>query len=71
MRKSRVIAKLEAQVKDAGGIRAWSRANPAFSASFISEVLRGNAPPSKNLLALLGYEAVREVRYRPITEVAA
>lgn len=84
MGKSQVIAKLDQQVREAGGIRAWSRQheykrrNPAtgkmetrgFSASFISEVLKGNIPPSKNLLALLGYEVVTVTTYRPIEEVA-
>lgn len=79
-----VIAKLTRQVDEAGGIRAWCRNTtyqrwnesrqewePAgFSASFISDVLAGKIEPSKNLLRLLGFEAVRQVRYRPITPVA-
>ena len=84
MGKMQVIQKLDAQVREAGGIRAWSRAheyqrrNPktgkmetrGFSASFISEVLAGHLPPSKNLLALLGYEAVTVITYRPLVEAA-
>jgi hypothetical protein len=70
MSKSDVIAKLDAQVREAGGIRAWSRNHPGFSASFISAVLVGKNEPSKNLLALLGYEVVREVKYRPISAAA-
>lgn len=71
MTKTQVIIQLDAQVREAGGIRAWSRAHPGFSASFISDVLKGKLDPSKNLLALLGYEAVREVRYRALTPTAA
>jgi hypothetical protein len=57
-------------------MRAWSRLH-GFSASFISDVLAGNVEPSKRLLSLLGYERVKEVRYRrigtpePAAEVAA
>lgn len=82
MRKTQVIQKLDQQVREAGGIRAWSRAhkyqwlNPktgemetkGFSASFVSEVLAGNIPPSKNLLALLGYQAVTVIKYRALVD---
>ncbi|HEX3525192.1 MAG TPA: hypothetical protein VHT52_24270 [Stellaceae bacterium] len=82
MGKMQVIQKLDQQVREAGGIRAWSRANEytrtnpttgkketrGFSASYISEVLNGNIPPSKNLAALLGFEAV--ITYRPMKTAA-
>lgn len=72
MTKRQVLDRLKAQTDEAGGIRAWSRAH-GFSASFISDVLAGNVAPSKRVLLMLGYEAVKEVRYRRIgqTEVAA
>jgi hypothetical protein len=71
MSKTDVIAKLDRQVREAGGIRAWSRLHPGFSASFISDVLAGKIEPSKNLLTLLGFEAVRVIHYRPIDAAAA
>jgi hypothetical protein len=67
MTKRQILTRLKAQTDEAGGIRAWSRAH-AFSASFISDVLGGNVAPSKRLLLILGYEAVKEVRYRRIGE---
>jgi hypothetical protein len=68
MDKTHVIQTLEQQVKDAGGIRAWSRAHEGFSASYISEVLKDNIQPSKKLITLLGFETV--ITYRPIKDAA-
>jgi hypothetical protein len=65
MTKRQVLDRLRAQVEQAGGMRAWSRAH-GFSASFTSDVLAGNVEPSKRLLLTLGFERVKEVRYRPI-----
>lgn len=65
MTKTQILERLRNQTEAAGGIRAWSRAND-FSASFISDVLTGKVPPSTKLLALLGYEAVRQVKYRAL-----
>jgi hypothetical protein len=68
MTKAQVLERLRKDCDDAGGIRAWSRGN-GFSASFISDVLSGKIDPSKNLLRLLGYEAVKLVKYRPISKM--
>lgn len=65
MTKRQVLDRLKAQTDEAGGMRAWSR-NHGFSASFVSDVLAGNVEPSKRLLLTLGFERVKEVRYRRI-----
>lgn len=62
--RDQVIDRLSSQANEAGGIRAWSRANRGFSASFISDVLTDKIDPSKKLLKLLKFDGVLEPTYR-------
>ncbi len=64
-RSTAVLGALDKQVWAAGGIRAWAREHQGFSASFISDVLNGHAPPSRRLLQLLGF--AKRTAYHPVS----
>lgn len=63
-----VLTSLGAAVRGEGGVRAFGR-KYGFSASFISQVLAGNTPPSDRLCQAVGYRKV--VRYEPVFRKSA
>jgi hypothetical protein len=82
MTKRQVLFVLQSAITDAGSLRAWCRAaeyeawdpktkrmeRRGFSASYVSDVLNGKVEPSQNLLRYIGFEAVKQVRYRRLVE---
>ena len=64
----KMIAMLSNLVREVGGPEAaselWTDENWTISASFIRQVMTGAVRPGKNLCELLGYEPVKEIKYR-------
>jgi lambda repressor-like predicted transcriptional regulator len=58
MKNNDVLKLLAAGIRNAGSLRAWSRAHD-LSPAYVSGVMRGRYPPAGAILAALGLE--REV----------
>jgi hypothetical protein len=70
MNVDQVRTALDKACDQAGSLRKWAKANK-FSPAFVSDVIRGNRPPSETILAALGLEKIeRPVTYRKKTEAA-